>query len=117
LGGTARRIVKPGQVFNRIHVDDAVTGLFASMAKPYPGRAYTLCDDEPASSEAVLDWTTDQLGLPRLPEVSLDDANISDGMRRFYNDSKRLSNARAKSELGWRPRYPSWREGLAPLIP
>lgn len=116
LAGTARRIIKPGQVFNRIHVEDAVSGLFASMAKPSPGRAYTLCDDEPASSEAVLDWTTAQMGLPRLPEVSLDDAEVSDGMRRYYNDSKRLSNARAKAELGWRPRYPSWREGLAPLI-
>ena len=117
LGGTARRITKPGQVFNRIHVEDAVAGFFASMARPNPGRAYSLCDDEPAPSEAVLDWTTEQLGLPRLPDVPLDDARVSDGMRRFYNDNKRLSNARAKAELGWRPRYPSWREGLRPLLP
>jgi len=117
LAGTARRITKPGQVFNRIHVEDAVSGFFASMAQPNPGRAYSLCDDEPTSSEAVLDWTTDQMGLPRLPEVALDDAQVSDGMRRFYNDNKRLSNARAKAELGWRPRYPSWREGLSPLLP
>lgn len=114
--GTARIVRKPGQVFNRIHVDDAVAGLFASMARPNPGRAYTLCDDEPAPADAVMIGAAARLGLPSPPEVDLDDPSVSEAMRRFYRDSKRLSNARAKAELGWRPRYPTWREGLEALV-
>ncbi|NJC41004.1 nucleoside-diphosphate-sugar epimerase [Brevundimonas alba] len=114
--GTARIVRKPGQVFNRIHVEDAVAGLFASMARPRPGAAYTLCDDEPAPADAVMEWAANRLGMPRPPEIDLDDPTVSDAMRRFYLDSKRLSNARAKAELGWRPRYPTYREGLGALI-
>lgn len=114
--GTARLVKKPGQVFNRIHVADAVSAFFASMARPHPGRAYTLADDEPAPADVVMQWTAARVGLPNPPEVSLDDPSVSDAMRRFYNDNKRLSNARAKAELGWRPRYPTWREGLDALI-
>ena len=61
-------------------------------------------------------WAAERLGLPRPPEVDWTDASVSAGMRRFYLDSKRISNARAKAELGWRPRYPSYREGLEALI-
>jgi len=114
--GTARLVQKPGQVFNRIHVEDAVAGFFASMARPHPGRAYTLADDEPAPADVVIRGAAARLGLPLPPEVSLDDPSVSDAMRRFYNDSKRLSNARAKAELGWRPKHPTWREGLEALI-
>lgn len=114
--GTARIVRKPGQVFNRIHVDDAVSGIFASMARPRPGAAYTLCDDEPAPADVVMEGAARRLGLPTPPEIDLDDPSVSDAMRRFYLDSKRLSNARAKAELGWRPRYPGWREGLEALI-
>ena len=114
--GTARLVSKPGQVFNRIHVDDAVSGLFASMARPRPGAAYILCDDEPAPADVVIEGAARRLGLPLPPQVDLDDPSVSEGMRRFYRDSKRLSNARAKAELGWRPGYPTWREGLDALI-
>lgn len=114
--GGARLVRKPGQVFNRIHVEDAVSGFFASMARPHPGRAYTLADDAPAPADMVLEWTAARLGLPKPPEVDLDDPSVSDAMRRFYNDSKRLSNARAKAELGWRPKYPTWREGIESLL-
>ncbi len=114
--GTARLVRKPGQVFNRIHVDDAVSGLFASMARPRPGAAYILCDDEPAPADVVMEGAARRLGLPLPPEIDLDDPSVSDAMRRFYLDSKRLSNARAKAELGWRPRYPGWRDGLEAMI-
>lgn len=114
--GTARIVRKPGQIFNRVHVNDAVAGLFASMARPHPGAAYTLCDDEPSPADVVIEGAAKRLGLPLPPEVDLDDPSVSDAMRRFYLDSKRLSNARAKAELGWRPRYPSWREGLEALL-
>jgi nucleoside-diphosphate-sugar epimerase len=114
--GTARIVRKPGQVFNRVHVDDAVSGLFASMARPRPGAAYTLCDDEPAPADVVMEGAARRLGLPPPPEIDLDDPSVSDAMRRFYLDSKRLSNARAKAELGWRPKYPTWREGLEAML-
>jgi len=114
--GSARLVRKPGQVFNRIHVDDIVTGLFASIQHPRPGGIYNLCDDAPASADAVTAWTAEALGLPLPPEVEWTDPSVSEGMRRFYLDSKRISNARAKAELGWRLRYPSYREGFEALI-
>jgi nucleoside-diphosphate-sugar epimerase len=114
--GTARIVRKPGQVFNRVHVDDVVSGLFASMARPRPGAAYILCDDEPAPADVVMEGAARRLGLPTPPEVDLDDPSVSDAMRRFYLDSKRLSNARAKAELGWRPKYPTWRDGLEAMV-
>ncbi|WP_035293457.1 Rossmann-fold NAD(P)-binding domain-containing protein [Brevundimonas bacteroides] len=114
--GSARLVRKPGQIFNRIHVDDAVSGLFASMDRPNPGRAYTLADDEPAPADVVMEWAAERMGLPRPPEVCWTDPSVSDAMRRFYLDSKRLSNARAKAELGWRPAYPSWREGIEAIL-
>jgi nucleoside-diphosphate-sugar epimerase len=114
--GTARIVRKPGQVFNRVHVDDVVSGLFASMARPRPGAAYILCDDEPAPADVVMEGAARRLGLPLPPEVDWTDPSVSEGMRRFYLDSKRLSNARAKAELGWRPKYPTWREGLEAML-
>jgi len=109
---SARIVRKPGQIFNRVHVDDAVAGMFASIARPRPGAAYNLTDDEPSSADVVMSWAAERMGLPAPPEVDWTDPSVSDAMRRFYLDSKRISNARAKAELGWRPMYPSWREGL-----
>lgn len=114
--GSARLVRKPGQIFNRIHVDDVVSALFASMARPRPGAAYNLTDDEPAPADVVMAWAADRMGLPRPPEVELDDPAVTEAMRRFYLDSKRVSNARAKAELGWRPAYPTYREGLAAML-
>ncbi|MNI24184.1 hypothetical protein D3C73_777960 [compost metagenome] len=114
--GTARLVRRPGQVFNRIHVDDVVAGLFASMARPRPGGVYNLTDDEPTSADVVTAWAAERLGLPRPPEVDWTAPEVSAAMRRFYLDSKRVSNARAKAELGWRPRYPSYREGLEAIL-
>lgn len=114
--GTARLVRKPGQIFNRIHVEDAVAGLFASMDRPRPGGTYNLADDEPAPADVVVEWAAARMGLPAPPEVDWTDPSVSDAMRRFYLDSKRVSNARAKAELGWRPRYPTYREGLEALL-
>ena len=114
--GDARRIAAPGQVFSRIHVDDLAAGLAASIAKPRPGGIYNLCDDAPAPNSDVVAYAADLLGLPVPPEIPLEAAGLSPAARRFYAESKRVSNARAKAELGWRPAYPTYREGLAAIL-
>jgi nucleoside-diphosphate-sugar epimerase len=113
--GTARRIVKPGQVFSRIHVDDIAGVLEASMRKPCPGRCYNVCDDEPAPPQDVVTFAAGILGLPPPPQISFDRARLTDVSRGFYEESKRVSNNRIKQELGYRLLYPSYREGLLAL--
>jgi nucleoside-diphosphate-sugar epimerase len=114
--GEARQIVAPGQVFSRIHVDDLAAGLEASIARPRAGGIYNLCDDEPCPNSEVVAYAAGLLGLPVPPEVPLDQAQLSAQAQRFYAESKRVSNALAKAELGWRPAYPSYREGLAAVL-
>ena len=114
--GEARRIVAPGQVFSRIHVDDLAAGLAASIARPKAGGAYNLCDDEPAANSEVIAYAAELLGLPVPPEVPLAEAGLSAMAQRFYAESKRVSNALAKAELGWRPAYRTYREGLAAIL-
>lgn len=114
--GRARRIAAPGQVFSRIHVDDLAAGLEASIAQPRAGGIYNLCDDEPAPNSEVVAHAAGLLGMPPPPEVALTDAALSPAAMRFYAESKRVSNARAKAELGWRPSYRTYREGLAAVL-
>lgn len=114
--GRARRIAAPGQVFSRIHVEDLAAGLEASIARPRAGGIYNLCDDEPAPNSEVIAYAADLLGVAPPPEVSLEDAALTPAAMRFYAESKRVSNARAKAELGWRPAYPTYREGLAAIL-
>lgn len=113
--GRARRIVAEGQVFSRIHVDDLAAGLEASIARPRPGAAYNLCDDQPAANSEVLAYAADLLGMAPPPEIALAEARLSPTAMRFYAESKRVSNALAKAELGWRPAYPTYREGLSAI--
>ncbi len=114
--GKARRIAAPGQVFSRIHVDDLAAGLAASIARPRAGGIYNLCDDEPAPNPEVIAHAAGLIGLPAPPEVPLAEAALSPQALRFYAESKRVSNALAKAELGWRPAYPTYREGLAAIL-
>jgi nucleoside-diphosphate-sugar epimerase len=114
--GTARRIVKPGQVFCRIHVDDIIQVLRASMARPNPGAVYNVADDEPAPPQDVVAYAAGLLGVAPPPEVSFDDADLSPMARSFYSDSRRIDNARIKQELGVTLRYRSYREGLRALL-
>lgn len=114
--GTARRILKPGQVFSRIHVDDIAQVLAASIARPNPGRVYNVCDDDPAPPEDVLSHAAALLGLPEPPGVPFDAAELSPMARSFYAENKRVRNARIKTELGVRLRYPDYRAGLAALL-
>jgi nucleoside-diphosphate-sugar epimerase len=114
--GKAKRIVAPGQVFSRIHVDDLAAGLAASIAKPRPGGIYNLCDDEPAPNSEVLAYAAHLIGIEPPPEIPLDLDALAPAARRFYAESKRVSNALAKAELGWRPAYPTYREGLQAVL-
>ena len=114
--GAARRIAAPGQVFSRIHLDDLAAGLAASIARPRAGGVYNLCDDAPAANSDVIAYAAELLGLAPPPEVPLAEAGLSAPALRFYAESKRVSNARIKAELGWRPAYPSYREGLRAIL-
>jgi nucleoside-diphosphate-sugar epimerase len=92
--GTAKRIVKPGQVFSRIHVEDIAGILRASMAHPNPGSAYNVCDDEPAPPQDVVKWAAELIGIEPPPEVAFEDAELSPMAKSFYSESKKVSNAR-----------------------
>jgi len=114
--GTARRIKKGGQVFSRIHVEDIASVLEASMARPQAGAIYNVADDEPAAPDAVVAYAAELLGVTPPPEVAFADADLSPMARSFYEGSRRIGNARIKSELGVALAYPTYREGLASLL-
>ncbi|HAH10633.1 MAG TPA: NAD(P)-dependent oxidoreductase [Alphaproteobacteria bacterium] len=114
--GTARRIKKPGQFFSRIHVEDIAGALSAAIARPGPG-VFNLCDDEPAPPDEVVAYAAGLLGVTAPPEEPFETAQttLSEMARSFYAESKRVSNAKAKRDLGWCPRYPTYREGLSAI--
>jgi nucleoside-diphosphate-sugar epimerase len=114
--GTARRIIKQNQVFSRIHVDDIARTLKASIDRPRPGAAYNLCDDNPAPPEDVIACAAEMLGLPVPPEVPFDEADLSPMARSFYGESKRVSNARIREDLGVSLLYPDYPAGLAAVL-
>jgi nucleoside-diphosphate-sugar epimerase len=114
--GTARRIVKPGQVFGRVHVDDIVQVLCASIARPNPGAVYNVADDEPAPPQEVIAFACELLGVAPPPEVPYDQAELSPMARSFYADNRRIANARIKRELDVRLRYPTYRDGLRAIL-
>ncbi len=114
--GTARRVIKPGQVFSRIHVEDIAQVLHASINHPNPGAIYNLCDDDPAPPQDVIAYAAELLGLPPPPEIAFDEAELSSMARSFYAESKRVDNRRIKEELGVILRYPDYRTGLARLL-
>jgi nucleoside-diphosphate-sugar epimerase len=117
-GPFARRIVKPGQVFSRIHVDDIAQVLAASIAAPRPGAVYNVCDDEPAPPEDVIAHAAALVGLPPPPEEPWETAapGLSPMAQSFYAESKRVRNDRIRHELGVRLIHPTYREGLAAVL-
>ncbi|MDA1101757.1 MAG: SDR family oxidoreductase [Proteobacteria bacterium] len=114
--GKARRIVKPGHVFSRIHVEDLATVLRASMAQPNPGAIYNVCDDEAAPPQDIIALAAELLGQRPPPEIAFDHADLSPMAASFYKDNKRVRNDRIKDELGVRLQYPNYRAGLAALL-
>jgi nucleoside-diphosphate-sugar epimerase len=109
--GSARRIVKPGQVFNRIHVDDIAQIVDAALARRVDG-IFNGTDDEPAPPQDVLAYAARLLGMPLPPEVPFETAELSEMARSFYGESKRVRNDKIKRELGVSLAFPTYREGL-----
>jgi nucleoside-diphosphate-sugar epimerase len=114
--GTAKRVIRPGQVFSRIHVDDIAGVLEASISQPHPGRAYNVADDFPCPPQDVITYGAKLLGLSPPPNIAFEDAQLSPMAKSFFMDSKRVSNQRVKQELGYHFKYPSFETGLKSLL-
>lgn len=114
--GTARRIIKKGQVFSRTHVEDIAQVLAASIASPNPGAIYNVCDDDPAPPQDVIGYAAELLNLPIPPAIDFETAEMTPMARSFYAESKKVRNDRIKNELGVKLRYPDYRAGLKALL-
>lgn len=112
--GRAHRIDMPEQVFSRVHVGDIAGGIIASFNGP--GDVYNLADEDPCHQNSLVEWGCAMLGVTPPPLQSLHDADLSPAARAFYAENRRVANGKAKRLLGWTPRYPSFREGLASLV-
>ncbi|HEX7821785.1 MAG TPA: SDR family NAD(P)-dependent oxidoreductase [Sphingobium sp.] len=108
--GKAHRIDLPGQIFSRVHVDDIVSGMIASLGGP-PG-VYNLSDDWPCHQNRVIEAAAELLGREPPPVQSLDDAGLSAAARAFYAENRRVANGKARRLLGWRPIHADYRSGL-----
>ncbi len=113
--GRARRIVKPGQVFNRIHVADIAQAIGLAIEAGGAGEIWNVADDEPAPPQDVIAFAAALLGLPAPPDEPFGSADLTPMARSFYSDNRRVSNAKLKRKLGFKPHYPTYREGLGAL--
>ena len=116
LAGTAKRIIKKGQVFSRIHVDDIAQILLASINKPHLVGIYNVCDDLAAPPEDVLSYAAKLLKKEIPPEIDFLEADMSEMARSFYAESKRVDNKKIKSELGVVLKYSNYMVGLSSLL-
>jgi len=114
--GTARRIIKDNQVFSRTHVEDIAQVIAASINQPNPGRIYNVCDNDPAPPQDVIGYAAQLLGLPMPPALDFETAEMTAMARSFYAESKKVSNARIKAELGIKLKYPDYKSGLNALL-
>lgn len=112
--GTARRIIKPGQVFNRIHVDDIAQAVLAAFARRYDGIV-NVTDDEPAPAQDVVAYAAELLGRPVPPDIPFEEAGLNEMGRSFYGECKRVSNERLKGELSVKLLHPNFRVALRAL--
>lgn len=110
--GTAKAVIKPGHVVNRIHVEDIISALYASMARPNPAQVYNIADGDPAPPQDVLRYAAELIGAPMPETVDYENATLSDMARSFYTETKRVDITRARAELGWEPRYAGYKSGL-----
>lgn len=113
--GTARRIVKPGQVFNRIHVEDIGRVTMLAAQQNLAGT-FNLADDEPAPPQDLVAYAADKLGLAPPPEIPFETAEMTPMARSFYSDNKRVSNQAIKAALGISLLHPTYRDGLDAVL-
>jgi hypothetical protein len=117
--GTARRIIKPGQVFNRIHVADiagAAAHCLCLCLQGGPSPAIVnVTDSGPAPPQDVVTHAAMLMGVDPPPETPFASAALSPMARSFYGENKRVSNRRLTEDLGYALRYPTYREALAAL--
>ncbi|MCX5567739.1 SDR family oxidoreductase [Kaistia nematophila] len=114
MEGTARRLVKPGQVFNRIHVADIATAVAAGAAQKASG-VFNVTDDEPGPPQDVVAFAAGLAGQPAPPEIDFATAELSPMARSFYGENKRVGNRRLAADLGVKLAFPTYREGIAAL--
>ncbi|MBS41014.1 MAG: NAD(P)-dependent oxidoreductase, partial [Rhodospirillales bacterium] len=114
--GTARLIKRNGHLFSRVHVDDIVAVLEASMQKPRPGAIYNICDDEPAMGSDVVKYAAQLMNVQPPPSIPFDDESVSSMVRSFYSEFRRVDNSLVKSELGVSFIYPNYRKGLSAIL-
>jgi len=113
--GDVRRIVKPGQVFNRVHVDDIAGVVWRLLAAGGPGSIWNVADEEPAPPQDVIDYAATLLGIEPPPVEPFEGAALSEIARSFYDGNRRVRIDKLKRELGFAPLYPTYREGLRAL--
>jgi nucleoside-diphosphate-sugar epimerase len=113
--GTAKRIVKPGQIFNRIHVADIALAVEASLMRPRRGGIYNVTDNEPSPPQDVIEFAAKLCGVQPPPAIDYDRAELSAMARSFYLENRRVRNELIHKELGVTLAYPSYREGLLAL--
>lgn len=114
--GTARAVIKDGHVVNRIHVADIINALQLSIANPNPQAIYNLADGHPAPPQDVLDYAAGLLQLAPPPRVDVDNSEVTKMARSFYKECKRINADKARQELGWMPKHPSYRDGLQAIL-
>lgn len=113
--GTARRLIKKDQVFNRIHVEDVAQGIAAAIAHDGPSRVWNVSDDAPAPPQDVIAYAAMLMGIEPPPEQDVTTAEMTPLARSFYAENKRASNKRLKEELGVELAFPTYRVGLDAL--
>jgi len=113
--GKKYSIYKEGQMFSRVHVDDIVSILLASIKKTNPLSIYNVADDEPAASHVVDAYAASLLKQVPLPLILFEEASLSPKEQEFYLSNRRVSNEKIKRELNIVFRYPSFREGLSKI--
>lgn len=114
--GYAKRVDKDGQVFSRIHVDDIVQTLIASINKPNPGEIYNVSDDLPATSHEVIEYACELLGIEPPALMSWEEADLSPMAASFYKENKRVRNTKIKEALGVALKHPTYRDGLKAIL-
>lgn len=116
LDGKAKRVIKPGQVFGRIHRDDIASAVWRAMMSDIESTIFNLADDLPAPPQDVIVEAAKLLGVEPPPEVAFDKAELSPMGRSFYEESKRVRNSKAKRLLNWTLKYPDFHTALPDLV-